>query len=160
VVLDPQVAGVLIAECEDVSAVLNLSPDAPERRKSSAVANILWPRGGTAWQDGADTATTFGSFPETDIALVRHVLGSAPPPLFVTDWNDDVRTAVHQALLRDSRTVLRFPVANAKDARQAVLSSQTDSIDVGSMLVYPNVVSIRQSVSHVDITFVLSEVEA
>jgi hypothetical protein len=160
IVLDPQVAGVLVAESEDVSSVLNLPPDAPDRRTSSAVANILWPRGSTAWQDGSDAATTFGSFPESDIALVRDVLGSASPPLTVTNWNDEVRTVVHQALLQDSRTVLRFPLAHVKDAKRAILSSQMEPIDIGSMLGYPNVVSVRQSASHVDITFVLSEVEA
>ena len=76
VVLDPQVAGVLVAESEDVTAVLNLSPDAPGRRRSRAVANMLWPRGSAAWQDGAEAASTFGPFPEPDIALVRSALGA------------------------------------------------------------------------------------
>ena len=65
--------------------------------------------------------------------------------LSVTDWNDDVRSLVHQTLLRESRAVLRFPVTHVTDARRAVLSSQTDPIDVGSMLGYPNVVSVRQT---------------
>ena len=56
--------------------------------------------------------------------------------------------------------MLRFPVTHVRDARRAVLSSQTDPIDVGSMLGYPSVVSVRQTAGHVDITFVLSEVEA
>jgi hypothetical protein len=158
--LDPQVAGVLVAESEDISAVLNLPQDAPDRRRSRAVANLLWPRGSAAWQDSAEAATTFGPFPDSDIALVRAVLGSASPPLTVTDWNDDVRGLVHQVLLRESRAVLQFPVAHAQDARRAILSSQTDPIDVGSLLGYPSVVSVRQSAGHVDITFVLSEVEA
>lgn len=158
--LDPQVAGVLVAESENVSAVLNLPRDAPDRRRSRAVANLLWPRGSAAWQDSAEAATTFGPFPDSDIALVRAVLGPASPPLTVTDWNDDVRRLVHQVLLRESRAMLQFPMAHAQDARRAILSSQTDPIDVGSMLGYANVVSIRQRAGHVDVTFVLSEVEA
>lgn len=158
--LDPQVAGVLVAESEDVTAVLNLPPDVPGRRRSRAVANVLWPRGSAAWQDGAEAATTFGLFPDPDIALVRAVLGSASPPLTVTDWNHEVRSLVHQTLLRESRAVLRFPVTHVKYARRAVLSTQTDPVDVGSMLGYPSVVSVRQSAGHVDVTFVLSEVEA
>jgi hypothetical protein len=160
IALDPQVAGVLVAESEDVSAVLNLPPDAPDRRRSRAVANLLWPRGSAAWQDSAEAATTFGPFPDPDIALVRAVLGPASPPLTVTDWNDDVRRLVDQVLLQESYAVLQFPVAHVRDARRAILSSQTDPIDVGSMLGYPNVVSVRQSAGHVAITFVLTEVEA
>jgi hypothetical protein len=160
VALDLQVVGVLVAESEDVSAVLNLPRDAPDRHRSRAVANILWPRGGAAWQDSAEAATTFGPFPDPDIALLRAVLGPASPPLTVTDWNDDVRGLVHQVLLRESRAVLRFPVAHVQDARRAILNSQTDPIDVGGMLGYPSVVSVRQSAGHVDIAFVLSEVEA
>ena len=144
VVLDLQVAGVLVAESEDVAAVLNLPPDATGRHRSRAVANVLWPRGSTAWQDGADAASTFGPFPEPDIALIRSALGAAPVPLTVSDWNDDVRRQVHQVLLRESRAVLRFPITHVRDARRAVLSSQTDPIDVGSMLGYPSVVSVRQ----------------
>jgi hypothetical protein len=159
VVLDPQVAGVLVAESEDVTGVLNLPPDATGRRRSSAVANVLWPRGNTAWQDGADAASTFGPFPGADIALVRSALGPAPAPLTVLDWNDDVRRQVHQVLLREARAVLRFPVTHVRDARRAVLSSQTDPIDVGSMLGYPSVVSVRQTAGYIDVTFALSEVE-
>jgi hypothetical protein len=143
-----------------VSTVLNLPADAPDRRRSRAVANLLWPRGSAAWQDSAEAATTFGPFPDPDIALVRAILRPASPPLTVTDWNDDVRRLVHQVLLQESRAVLQFPAAHVTDARRAILSSQTDPIDVGSMLGYPNVVSVRQSAGHVDITFVLSEVEA
>jgi hypothetical protein len=160
VTLDPQVAGVLVAESEDVKAVLNLPPDAPDRRQSRAVTNVFWPRGSAAWQDGADAATTFGPFPDLDIALVRALLGPTSPPLTVTDWNDDARDLMHESLLRESRTVLRFPATQLLDARRAVLSSQIDPIDVGSMLVYPSVVSVRQNSGHVDVTFVLSEVEA
>jgi hypothetical protein len=160
VALDAQVVGVLVAEGEDVSAVLNLPADASDRRRSRAVANLLWPRGSAGWQDGAEAATTFGQFPDLDIALVRAILGPASPPLTVTDWNDDVRGLVHQALLREAHIVLRFPASHARDARRAVLSSQTDPIDVGSMLGYPSVVSLHQSAGHVDVAFVLSEVEA
>jgi hypothetical protein len=160
VTLDPQVAGVLVAESEDVSAVLNLPRDAPDQRRSRAVANLLWPRGNAAWQDSAEAATTFGPFPDPDIELVRAVLGPTSPPLTVTDWNDDVRRLVHQVLLRESRAVLQFPVVHALDARRAILNSQTDPIDVGSLLGYANVVSVHQRAGHLDVTFVLSEVEA
>lgn len=160
IALDPQVAGVLVAESEDVSTVLNLPADAPGHRRSRAVANVLWPRGSAAWQDGAEAATTFGLFPDPDIALVRAVLGPVSLPLTVTDWNNEVQGLVHQVLLQESRAVLRFPVAHVRDARRAILSSQTDPIDVGSMLGYPNVVSVRRNADHVDVTFVLSEVEA
>jgi hypothetical protein len=160
IALDPQVVGVLVAESEDVTTVLNLPRDAPSRRRSTAVANMLWPRGSAAWKDSSEAATTFGPFPDTDIALVRAILGPASPPRTVTDWNDEVQGLVHQVLLRESRVVLRFPLAQVQDARRAILSSQTDPIDVGSMLGYPSVVSVRQSAGHVDITFVLSEVEA
>jgi hypothetical protein len=160
VALDPQVAGVLLAESEDVAAVLNLPPDAPDRRRSSAVANMFWPRGSAAWQDGAEAATTFGPLADPDIALVRTALGPAARPLIVTRWNDDVREMVHQTLLRESRAVLRFPSTHVKEARRAILSSQTHPVDVGSMLGYPSVVSLRQSAGYVDVSFVLSEVEA
>jgi len=160
VILDPQVAGVLVAESYDVAATLNLPRGAPDRHRSRAVANMLWPRGSAAWQDGAETATTFGPFPDPDIGLVRAVLGPTSPPLTVTDWNDEVRSLVHETLLRESRTVLRFPGTHVTHARRAVLSSQMDPIDLGGMLGYPNVVAVRQSAGHVDVTFVLSEVEA
>ena len=158
--LDPQIAGVLIAESENVAAVLNLPPAATGQHCARAVANVLWPRGSAAWQDGAEGAATFGTYPDPDVALVRAALGPPPAPLAVTHWTDEIRISVERALFQQSRVVLRFPVAHARDARRAVLSSQFNPIDMGNMLGYPSVVSVRQTASHIDVTFVLSEVEA
>jgi hypothetical protein len=160
IALDSQVAGVLIAEAEEAATVLNLPADASVQHRSRAVANVLWPRGSAAWQDGVDVATTFGPFPDPDIALVRGVLKPQAPPLALTEWNDDARELVHQTLLRDARAVLRFPVASVRGARRAVLDSQVNPIDVGGMLGYASVVAIKQDARHIDVTLVLSEVEA
>jgi len=160
IVLDPQVVGVLVAESDDVAAVLNLPLDASDRHRSRAMANVLWPRGSAAWQDGAETATTFGPFPDPDVGLVRAVLGPVSPPLTVMDWNDEVRGLVQESLLRESRIVLRFPATQASHARRAILSSQMDPVDLGGMFGYPDVVAVHQSAGHMEVTFVLSEVEA
>jgi len=160
IAFDSQVAGVLIAEAEDVTDVLNLRADASDQHRSRAVANLLWPRGSAAWQDGVDVATTFGPFPDPDIALVRDVLRPPAPPLAVTGWNDEVRELLHQTLLQDARAVLRFPVACLRSARRAVLDSQFNPIDVGGMLGHPSVVAMNQDSRHIDVTFVLTEVEA
>ena len=158
--LDPQVMGILIAGREDVALALNLREDASGERRSLAVANIFWPRGGAAWLDGADPATTFGSFPDPDIGLVRHVLGPEGGVVPVTAWDDMAQRHLHHLLLQESRAVLRFPAAHAADARRAVLASQADPVDVGGMLSYPDVVAVSQSGGHIDVTFTLSEVEA
>lgn len=160
VALDSLVAGALIAETKEIAAVLNLPEDASRQHRSRAVANVLWPRGSAAWQDGADVATTFGSFPDLDIALVRGILGPTAPPLDITRWNDDVRDMVHQTLLRDARTVLRFPASAMRTARGAILDLQVHPVDAGHMLAYPSMVAMNQNARHIDVTFVLTEVEA
>jgi hypothetical protein len=124
------------------------------------VANLFWPRGSAAWLDGADPATTFGSYPDPDVALIRHVLGPPAAVMTVTTWDDTTRRHLHDRLLHESRAVLRFPADHAADARRAVITSQADPVDVGGMLSYPDVVAISQNGGHVDVTFALSEVEA
>jgi hypothetical protein len=158
--LDPQVISALIADRDDVAPALNLRQDASVQRRSLAVANMFWPRGSAAWLDGADPAATFGSHPDPDIALVREVLGPPGAVVAVTGWDDMTRRHLHDLLLRDARVVLRFPASLAADARQAVVTSQADPIDLGGILSYPDVVAVSQSVGHIDVTFALSEVEA
>jgi hypothetical protein len=158
--LDPQVIGTLIADRDDVALALNLRPDASRQRRSLAVANMFWPRGSAAWLDGADPATTFGSYPDPDVALVRGVIGPLGAVVHVTVWNDTTRQRLHDLLLQESRAVLRFPASYAAEARRAVVTSQADPIDLGGMLSYPDVVAVSQSGGHIDVMFTLSEVEA
>jgi hypothetical protein len=157
--LDPHVAGVVIAENDDVTDVLNLDKGASVQRKALAVANVLWARGGQ-WQQYAESATTFGTFPEPDLSLVRSTLGPAIAEMDVAEWNDTVRRELGETLLRDSKAVLRFPVSRASDARRAIVESQAEPIDLGGMFGYPNVVTVSQSERHIDVTFVLNEVAA
>jgi hypothetical protein len=160
ITLDPQVIGTLLADRDDVPVALNMRQDASRQRRSLAVANLFWPRGSAAWLDGADPATTFGSYPDPDVALIRHVLGPPGAVIPVTGWDDTVRGHLYDRLLHESRAVLRFPGAHAAEARRAVVASQADPVDVGGMLSYPDVVAISQSGGHIDVTFALSEVEA
>jgi hypothetical protein len=125
--------------------------------RSRAVSNFFWPRSTTA-RLGSDAPDPFGLLPLVDRSLLRLHLPPRLPPVQVSNWDGEVRKAIYGRLREIGSVDLAFEPGAEQLAREIVLSLQDDPLEVGALLLHPNVVGVRQRNGHLIVALALPEV--
>jgi hypothetical protein len=153
--LDARTFGALCHAEAWVDTAFRLGTDTEPSKRSRVISNLFWPRGSAASRLDADVANPFGLMPSVDRAMVRESLDPGPEPIEVEHWDDSARKRVAQCLIDEGSAVLQFKGVPGRLAREVALSLQQEPIDVGAILVYPDIVGVTQSNAATLVTIVL-----
>lgn len=151
----PRVLAALLAGRTEVDQYLHLGSNVTERRRSRAIANVLWP-----WGSDVQSSGLFNPY-------VGHV-GRAIEPLRLrwqaptetvafSEWNDDRRHEVHNLLRTNGEIIVMAPVASRRELRKALLDLAVVPVEVGPLWCYPDVLGVHDRGLHITATLVLRE---
>ena len=120
--------------------VLQLPEDVDQRRRSRAIANVLWPFGSDAKPTGV--GNPYADLPPLDFPALRENTNFAPPQVVINEWNIGSRNSVHEVLVTTGEVRLIFPSTACNAIRSALLDLQIVPIEDGTMFVHPTVVAV------------------
>jgi hypothetical protein len=152
--VDPRTLGALLAHDEHLDEVLHLGDDATAPRRARAVANVLWP-----WGERAPSFRLYGPPLQSSTEIVRAHVTLGPVVVDAVPWDDDRRTAVHDALREHREIVLRTGHSDHRALRAAMIDLQAYPIEVGPLLCHPVVVGQRTSSRFTECRVLLREAQ-
>lgn len=138
--IEPRTLAALLADRSAADSFLYLeSPSATARTR--AIANVLWPWGRSA--RGARSFNPYSGSLVGAVDLLRHHWRSPVEFIELGEWNDDIRSDLHQRLRDTAELILRTPTASRRELRMALLDLQVNPVEVGPLWCYPEVLGIQ-----------------
>jgi hypothetical protein len=150
----PRVLAALLAERSEADSFLHLEQP-NERRRSRAIANVLWP-----WGSSVQSTGYFNPYVDRvgrSIETLRRQWRPSVQICEFSDWNDDRRVQVHDLLRSNGEVILKVPTASRRSLRAALLDLQVMPVEVGPLWCYPEVLGVHDLGQFVDARFVLRE---
>jgi hypothetical protein len=136
----PRTLAALLADRSAADSYLHLdNPSATSRVR--AIANVLWPWGRSA--RGLRSFNPYAGSLEGDTDLLRQHWHSPVEFIDLGQWNDVVRSDLHERLRVSAELILRTPTASKGVLRAALIDLQTTPIEVGPLWCYPEVLGIQ-----------------
>lgn len=151
----PRVLAALLAERNGVDPFLHLDDDPTERRRSRAIANVLWP-----WGSAVQSSGYFNPYVHRvgrSIEALRHHWRAPVERCEFSDWSDARRVEVHDLLRANGEILLEVPTASRRSLRAALLDLHTAPVEVGPLWCYPEVLGVHDRGQSVDARIVLRE---
>jgi len=124
-------------------SILQLPPDADQKRRSRAIANVMWPFGSDAQPSG--TGNPYADLPPLDFLTFRETVSFEPREVVIDEWNAAVRDLVHEVLVSTGEVRLVFAGSDTDVIRASLLDLQVVPIEDGTMFVHPTVVAVMQA---------------
>lgn len=153
--VSPRTLAALLATRAQVDQYLHLARDATERKRSRAIANVLWPWGSDVHENGY-----FNPYVDRigrSIEMLRLHWQRPVETFELTDWSEERRYEVHNLLRVNGELVLGVSVGSRRILRTALLDLASVPIEVGPLWCYPNVLSVQDHGIHIAARLVLRE---
>lgn len=151
----PRVLAALLAERSDVDQFLHLNDNPTERRRSRAIANVLWP-----WGSAVQSSGYYNPYVQRvgrSIEALRQHWRAPVETCGFSDWSDDQRVEVHDLLRANGEILLKVPTASRRSLRTALLDLHAIPVEVGPLWCYPEVLGVHDRGQFVDARLVLRE---
>jgi DEAD/DEAH box helicase/Helicase conserved C-terminal domain len=153
--IDARTFGAICDQDDSLDGRLGRTLDDP-RRRARMIAGLFWPRSldvsGAVQLPGA----VFGQLPVPASDLLRAWV-PAPWPVVDCDTAEAVPTVLATGLASHGALALRFP--DAAMARAATRTALEEPIEVGSLFVYPRVLSVATTARGVEVVVTAPEVD-
>lgn len=151
----PRALAALLADRSDVDRYLHLDANVTERKRSRAIANVLWP-----WGSAVQSTGYFNPYVDRvgrSIEALRQHWRAPVETCEFSDWSDDRRLEVHDLLRAHGEVILKVPAASRRSLRVALLDLNTEPVEVGPLWCYPEVLGVHDRGQSANARIVLRE---